>query len=68
MSWKWQYETADGTALEKQEELPGEVFSSRGDAESWLGENWRELVEGGTDRVTLFEDEGAVYSMSLHEE
>ncbi|WP_046471045.1 hypothetical protein [Allosalinactinospora lopnorensis] len=67
MAWSWRYETADGTVLD-DDALPGELFPSRGDAESWLGETWRELVEAGTDQVTLLEDERPVYSMSLHED
>jgi len=30
-----------------------------GDAESWLGENWRELLDGGVDQVRLLEEEGS---------
>ncbi|MBV2362371.1 hypothetical protein ACFPZ0_18530 [Streptomonospora nanhaiensis] len=66
MAWSWRYETEHGEALDGGS-LPGELFSSRGDAESWLGENWRSLVEGGAARVTLVEDDRAVYSMSLDE-
>ncbi|MDA0567674.1 hypothetical protein LG943_25610 [Streptomonospora sp. S1-112] len=66
MAWSWRYETEHGEALDDGS-LPGELFSSRGDAESWLGENWRSLVEGGAGRVTLVEDDRAVYSMSLDE-
>lgn len=67
MAWSWRYETADATAL-TDESLPGELFTSRGDAESWLGENWRELAQGGAEQVTLLEDERAVYTMSLDED
>ncbi|MDA8368521.1 MAG: hypothetical protein M0026_01450 [Nocardiopsaceae bacterium] len=66
MAWSWRYEAADGTALDA-ESLPADLFSSRGDAETWLGENWRELAEAGAGRVTLLEDERPVYSMSLSE-
>ena len=44
-----------------------ETFSSQGDAESWLGENWRELLAGGVDQVTLLEEGRVEYGpMSLH--
>ncbi|MBB4930801.1 hypothetical protein F4561_001621 [Lipingzhangella halophila] len=67
MAWSWRYETAEGRVLD-DEALPGELFSSRGDAESWLGESWRDLVEAGADQVTLLEDDRVVYTMSLHED
>jgi hypothetical protein len=42
-------------------------FPSQSDAESWLGEVWRELLEDGVDQVTLFEAGREVYGpMSLH--
>ncbi|WP_285730179.1 hypothetical protein [Nocardiopsis sp. ATB16-24] len=64
MAWTWRYYEADGSEP-AESDLPSESFTSRGDAESWLGENWRELVEGGVDRVALWEEEGKVYEMSL---
>jgi hypothetical protein len=66
MTWTWQFEKADGTVLSSRG-LPKETFSSQGDAESWLGENWRSLLEAGVDQVTLLDDGEAVYGpMSLH--
>jgi hypothetical protein len=45
------------------------IFASQGDAESWLGENWRALVDAGVDQVTLLDDERAEYGpMNLHSE
>ena len=45
------------------------IFASQGDAESWLGENWHELVDDGVDQVTLFDDTRKEYGpMSLHPE
>lgn len=42
-------------------------FPNRGDAETWIGESWRELVELGVDQVRLFEAGREVYGpMSLH--
>lgn len=38
-----------------------EEFTTQGDAESWIGETWRDLLEGGADQVTLFEDGTEVY-------
>ncbi|GAA3736149.1 hypothetical protein [Salinactinospora qingdaonensis] len=69
MAWSWRYETAAGTVVESgaNESLPAELFSSRGDAESWLGETWRELREAGAEQVTLLEGDRTVYTMSLDE-
>lgn len=65
--WEWRFEKADGTAVEPAEP-PGE-FGTQGDAESWLGEVWRQLLEQGIDQVRLTEDGAEVYGpMSLHAE
>jgi hypothetical protein len=56
MGWTWRMEAADGGALP---EVPSHPNQS--DAESWLGENWRELAGGGVVRVTLFEDGRKIY-------
>ena len=34
---------------------------NQGDAESWLGEHWRDLLARGVATVTLFEGEEQVY-------
>ena len=66
MTWTWQYEKADGSQAPARG-LPKESFSSQGDAETWLGENWRTLLDAGVDQVSLFEDERCEYGpMSLH--
>lgn len=36
-------------------------FPSQGDAESWVGEYWRDLLDVGVEQVTLFEDTRRVY-------
>ena len=66
MPWTWRYEKTDG-AVASSGDLPEAIFASQGDAESWLGENWRGLLEAGVDQVTLLEDERKEYGpMSLH--
>ena len=64
MSWTWRFETAEGAPAD-----PGDVtgdFSAQGDAESWLGEVWRDLAERGVGQVYLLEDGREVYGpMSL---
>jgi hypothetical protein len=68
MPWTWRYEKADGAVVNGvgQQEA---IFASQGDAESWLGENWRELLDGGVEQVSLFDDARKEYGpMSLQPE
>ncbi|MGW8376512.1 hypothetical protein [Streptomyces sp. ODS28] len=67
MAWTWRFEKSDGTETEPA--VQPEEFPTQGDAESWVGEVWKELQEGGTDQVTLLDDGAVVYGpMSLHAE
>jgi hypothetical protein len=66
MSWSWRYENAQGEPLRSAELPPADAFPTQSDAESWLGEEWRALLEAGVARVTLLEDDRVVYGpMSL---
>jgi hypothetical protein len=69
LSWTWQYEAADGAALDGSGLVNApaqEIFPSQSDAESWLGEVWPELLHAGVEQVTLREDDRKVYGpMSL---
>jgi hypothetical protein len=61
--WTWRYEDADGRPV--TEPSSGQ-FPSQSDAESWLGEEWRTLLEAGIETVYLLEDDNPVYGpMSL---
>lgn len=63
-AWTWRYEAPDGSILEAG--LPTASFPSQADAESWVGEAWRDLLAQGVDAVTLLRDGEVVYaSMSL---
>lgn len=65
MAWTWRFEKADGTRLAPPVEP--EDFPTQGDAESWIGEVWKDLLDGGVDQVLLYEDDTEVYGpMSLH--
>jgi cation transport ATPase len=57
----------DGVSDLDTSSLTGEpTFPAQGDAESWLGEAWRDLAEAGVAQVTLFENDREVYGpMSL---
>lgn len=64
MSWTWRIDKTDGSDVPLDFEVP--EFSAQGDAESWLGEVWRELADAGADQATLLEDGRLVYGpMSL---
>jgi hypothetical protein len=66
MAWVWRYENADGKAVEPPGAPTGDTFPTQADAETWIGETWRELLEAGVDAVTLLEDGREVYGpMSL---
>jgi hypothetical protein len=62
MSWHWRYEKADGEVVGSSSGFPNQA-----DAESWLGTEWRDLLEQGIDQVSLLEDDRVAYGpMSLH--
>jgi hypothetical protein len=63
MTWTWRLETGDGGDVP---DLDPPEFPSQSDAESWLGEVWRDLVAEGAAAATLLEDGRVVYGpMSL---
>jgi hypothetical protein len=61
MPWSWRYENVDGAPVAG----PAETFSSQADAESWIGQEWRQLAEAGVATVVLLEDDRVEYPMSL---
>ena len=64
-TWTWRYEAADGTTLTAPD-LLGTPFPSQADAESWIGESWRHLLDKGVEQVSLCHDDRVVYGpMSL---
>jgi hypothetical protein len=61
--WTWRCHDASGAEVGSADS-PG--FPNQADAESWLGEAWRELLEDGVESVTLLEGDREVYGpMSL---
>ena len=62
MTWHWRLEDPAGAAIDTAT-LGVEMLETdnQGDAESWLGENWRELLDKGVATVTLFDGEDEVY-------
>jgi hypothetical protein len=66
MSYTWRFETNENEAVDGPD-LPTERFPTQADAESWIGEAWRDLLEQGVDQVRLLEGDREVYGpMSLH--
>ncbi|MFE5580687.1 hypothetical protein [Kitasatospora sp. NPDC056531] len=65
MVWTWRYEKADGSAVTPS--VGQEEFAGQGDAETWIGESWKQLVEDGVDTAVLLDDGQQIYAMSLHE-
>ena len=62
VTWTWTFETSSGDVTGRSE-----TFESRGDAESWVGEAFGDLLEQGVDQVRLFDGETEIYGpMSLH--
>ncbi|HZJ07178.1 MAG TPA: hypothetical protein VFD59_17145 [Nocardioidaceae bacterium] len=59
-SWWWRLEDAAGDEV-AVEGVSRQEFPSQSDAESWVGEIWQELLDGGAEAVTLFEGERRVY-------
>ena len=53
MSWHWRLEDPAGTAIDPST-VGVELVESdnQGDAESWLGEHWRDLLARGVATVT----------------
>lgn len=64
MAWSWRFADSAGEPVDVEEPV-SELFPSRGDAESWLGENWREIRDAGVAQVTLVSGEEPHYTMSL---
>jgi hypothetical protein len=63
--WTWTYLDADAKAMTGKA-LVQTGFPSQSEAESWLGEQWRELADLGVDAVKLEHDGAVVYGpMSL---
>ncbi len=64
MAWFWQPDVSpnDDVGVERK-------FPTQGEAESWLGEFYPELLDAGVGAVTLYEEDRLVYGpMSLSPE
>jgi hypothetical protein len=64
--WWWRLLDDAGREVPSAREGGPPRFTSQGDAESWVGECWRELLDDGVGSVVLLEGEREVYGpMSL---
>ncbi len=62
MSWCWQAVTRSGAGpLDPAELGLDQRFPSQGDAESWLGESYPDLMAAGVQAVSLYEEDRLVY-------
>ena len=62
MTWTWRYEGPDGSPVEAGPDAPAQPdFPTQSDAESWVGEVWRDLLAAGVAAVSLYEDDHKVY-------
>jgi len=62
MSWTWRYEGLDGSSVEAGPDAPAQPdLPTQSDAESWVGEVWRDLLAAGVHAVTLYEGDRKVY-------
>ena len=59
---RWVLKDAQGNELRSTE-----TFSSREDAEAWMGREWSVLLDEGAETVVLLEDSSVVYEMGLRE-
>lgn len=65
-NWTWTFEDATGQPVTPAS-APTTAFPTQADAESWVGETWKQLLDEGVDAVRLHEDDTEVYGpMSLH--
>ena len=67
MGWSWELTSDSGASAPEFAHQPTGGFPTQADAETWVGEVWRDLLEAGIDSVSLYEDGRLVYGgMSLH--
>ncbi len=66
MGWTWEYQSAPGAVVLEEVSQPEGGFPTQADAETWVGEVWPDLLDGGIEAVTLYEEQRLVYGpMSL---
>ena len=68
MGWVWVYvDTAGAAVTDLPDSAVVSEFPTQADAEAYIGQSWKELLDAGVDQVTLYEGDRLVYGpMSLH--
>ncbi|MCU1677925.1 MAG: hypothetical protein JWM93_2683 [Frankiales bacterium] len=64
MAWLWRYTKVAPEDAGEAGDVPSpkaEQFPTQSDAETWLGENWRELRAAGVVSATLVDGDRVVY-------
>lgn len=61
-AWRWVLHDADD-----REVRASEGFASKEEAEAWMGEQWKALLDEGAESVSLMEGERREYKMGLRE-
>ena len=64
MAWTWRLE-AEGRAVEPEGVPQQQPQPSQADAETWMGEHWRELLVAGVTHGVLTDGDRDVYRMGL---
>lgn len=75
MDWRWRFLDSDGRELNRahiglvsktEDGPPRETFATQADAETWIGEVWRDLAGHGVAAVELWRGDSLIYGpMSL---
>lgn len=67
MTWRWQFFDAASNPLDLPDDYDdGAAFGSQADAETWIGDNWPDLLADGAVAASLFDGERQIYGpMSL---
>jgi hypothetical protein len=60
--WRWILHDAAGKDLRSTD-----AFSSKEEAEAWMGDNWAALLDEGAETVSLRSDGDHQYRMGLRE-
>jgi hypothetical protein len=61
MSFTWRFFGPDGAVLTGARAPAAPASHSQGDAESWLGEQWRELADNGVASASLYDGDDLLY-------
>ncbi len=61
MSWAWRLAADDGSAVNGPTNQAAPIHQTRSDAETWIGEVWRSLVDEGAATASLLDEGQLVY-------